>query len=91
MQKIINFLRKYGWKGLVVLICCAICAFLLTTVNSCSAIKAGYERTRYIESVDSTYIHYKPTADNVMKLERMTRARVTRVRDVRTSDHNNHN
>lgn len=91
MQKIIDFLKKYGWKGLVVLICGAICAFLLTSVNSCSSIKAGYERTRYIESVDSTYIHYKPTADNVMKLERMTRARVTRVRDVRTSDHNSLN
>lgn len=82
MLKIINFLKKYGWKGLIVLVLGAVCAFLLTTVNSCSTIRAGYERTRYIESVDSTYIHYKPTAHNV-ELDRMTRARVTRVRDVR--------
>lgn len=86
MQKIIDFLKKYGWKGLIVLVLGAVCAFLLTTVNSCSTIRAGYERTRYIESVDSTYIHYKPTADNVMKLDRMTRARVTRVRDVRINE-----
>ena len=91
MQKIIDFFKKYGWKGLVVLIFGAICAFLLTSVNSCSAIKAGYERTRYIESVDSTYIHYKPTAGNVMKLECMTRARVTRVRDMRTNEHKSYN
>lgn len=82
MQKIIEFLKKYGWKGLIVLVLASCCAFLLTTVNSCSTIRAGYERTRYIESVDSTYIHYKPTAGNV-ELDRMTRARVTRVRDVR--------
>lgn len=82
MQKIIDFLKKYGWKGLIVLVLGAVCAFLLTTVNSCSTIRAGYERTRYIESVDSTYIHYKPTASN-FELDRMTRARVTRVRDVR--------
>jgi hypothetical protein len=82
MQKIIDFLKKYGWKGLVVLILGACCAFLLTTANSCSAIRAGYERTRYIESVDSTYIHYRPSAQNV-ELDRVTRARVTRVRDVR--------
>lgn len=88
MQKIIEFLKKYGWKGLIVLFLGAVCAFLLTTVNSCSAIKAGYQRTRYIESVDSTYIHYKPTANNVMKLDNMTRARVTRVRDIRTNDLN---
>lgn len=82
MQKIIEFLKKYSWKGLIVLILGAVCLFLLTTVNSCSTIRAGYERTRYIESVDSTYIHYKPTAGNV-ELDRMTRARVARVRDVR--------
>lgn len=85
MQKIIEFLKKYGWKGLIVLILASCCAYLLTTVTSCSTVRAGYERTRYIESVDSTYIHYKPTADNAMQLERMTRARVTRVRDVRTN------
>lgn len=82
MEKFVEFLKKYGWRGLVVLILAACCAFLLTSVNSCSAVRAGYERTRYIESVDSTYIHYKPTSQNV-ELDRMTRARVTRVRDVR--------
>lgn len=87
MQKIIEFLKKYGWKGLVVLVLGAICAFLLTSVNSCSTIRAGYERTRYIESVDSTYIHYKPTSHNV-EIDRMTRARVTRVRDVRVRSDN---
>lgn len=85
MQKIIDFLKKYGWKGLVVLVLGAFCAFLLTTVNSCSTIRAGYERTRYIESVDSTYIHYKPVSDNVLKLESYARARVTRARVVKSN------
>lgn len=87
MQKIVDFLKRYGWKGLVVIILGACCAYLLTTVTSCSTVRAGYERTRYIESVDSTYIHYKPTAQNV-EIERMTRARVTRVRDVRVRSSN---
>lgn len=91
MQKIINFLKNYGWKGLWILIILGIGIVALNSLTSCSLIKAGYERTRYIESVDSTYIHYKPTADNVMKLERMTCARVTRVRDMRTNEHKSHN
>lgn len=82
MQKIIEFIKKYGIKGIVALILISSGIFLLTSVTSCSAVRAGYERTRYIESVDSTYIHYKPTASN-FELDRMTRARVTRVRDVR--------
>lgn len=90
MQKIIDFLKKYGKEGLAVLVLGSLCAYLLSTVTSCSTIRAGYQRTRYIESVDSTYIHYKPTSDNsVMKLDRVTRARVTRVRDVRSNDNYN--
>lgn len=82
MEKFVEFIKKYGVKGLVALLLFGAGIFLLTSVTSCSTIRAGYERTRYIESVDSTYIHYKPTARNV-ELDRMTRARVTRVRDVR--------
>lgn len=89
MQKIINFLKEYGWKGLWILFILGLGIVALNSLSSCSTIRAGYERTRYIESVDSTYIHYKPTADNAMKLDRMTRARVTRVRDVRTNEHKN--
>lgn len=82
MEKFVAFIKKYGIKGIVALILFSAGVFLLTSVTSCSTVRAGYERTRYIESVDSTYIHYKPTAQNV-ELDRMTRARVTRVRDVR--------
>lgn len=82
MEKFVAFIKKYGIKGIVALILLSSGIFLLTSVTSCSAVRAGYERTRFIESVDSTYIHYKPTAQNV-ELDRMTRARVTRVRDVR--------
>lgn len=82
MEKFVAFIKKYGIKGIAALILLSAGIFLLTSVTSCSAVRAGYERTRFIESVDSTYIHYKPTAQNV-ELDRMTRARVTRVRDVR--------
>lgn len=82
MEKFVEFIKKYGIKGLVALVLIGAAVLLLSSVTSCSAVRAGYERTRYIESVDSTYIHYKPTAQNV-ELDRMTRARVTRVRDVR--------
>lgn len=82
MEKFVTFIKKYGIKGIVALILLSSGIFLLTSVTSCSAVRAGYERTRFIESVDSTYIHYKPTAHSV-ELDRMTRARVTRVRDVR--------
>lgn len=82
MEKFVEFVKKYGVKGLIALVLIGAAVFLLSSVTSCSAVRAGYERTRYIESVDSTYIHYKPTAQNV-ELDRATRTRVTRVRDVR--------
>lgn len=85
MQKIIEFLKKYGWKGFGYLLFGLCFAFMLTSLNSCSTIRAGYERTRYIESVDSTYIHYKPVSDNVLKLESYARARVTRARVVKSN------
>lgn len=88
MQKIIDFLKKYGWKGFIALVLICSAFFLLSSVTSCSAVRAGYERTRFIESVDSTYIHYKPSAQNV-ELDRMTRARVTRVRVVRVRSNSN--
>lgn len=89
MQKLVDFIKKYGWKGLWILIILGIGIAALNSLSSCSTIRAGYERTRYIESVDSTYIHYKPISNNSMRLERMTRARVTRVRDISTHEHKN--
>lgn len=82
MEKFVDFIKKYGVKGLVALVLFGAAVFLLSSVTSCSSVRAGYERTRYIESVDSTYIHYKPVSHNV-ELDRATRTRVTRVRDVR--------
>lgn len=64
LNKLVTFLKTYGWKGLVVLFLVCIAAFVYSLVSSCSSVKAGYTRTRDIQQYDSTYVHYDPIASS---------------------------
>lgn len=50
---------KYFFFG-ILLLSAFICAVLFLT--SCGAIRAGYDRTRYIQQYDSTYFHTEGTS-----------------------------
>lgn len=50
---------RYLFFG-VLLLSALVCSVLLFT--SCGAIRAGYDRTRYIQQYDSTYFHTQGTS-----------------------------
>lgn len=59
MEKIIEFLKTYGWKGLIVLIVGTIFAFLVAMLPSCSIAKSGISGDRVVEKNVKDSVHYE--------------------------------
>lgn len=59
MKEIIDFLKLYGVKGLIVLIVGVIFAFLVALLPSCSIAKSGISGDRVVDKNVKDSVHYE--------------------------------